>query len=86
MNTAELDSAISNLAKLDGSTVVSGDPRTLDKLQADVIEGFKQFEFSLFKQLGIGSSKQPATGMRADIPPEYRALVEEYYKAISKKQ
>jgi hypothetical protein len=85
LSTAELDKAIEQLAKLQESGV-SGDPASLDRLQADVIEGLKQFEFSLFKQLGIASAKQPATGTRADMPPEYKSLIEEYYRAISKKQ
>jgi len=85
VNTSELDNAIDELKKLETANV-SGDPRALDALQGQVIQGLKQFEFSLFKQFGIASAKQPATGTRADVPPEYRALVEEYYKAISKKQ
>jgi hypothetical protein len=85
INTEELDRAITQLQRLEG-TGMSGDPKGLDQLQADVIAGLKQFEFSLFKQLGIGTAKQPATGMRADTPPEFKAWVDEYFKAIWKKQ
>lgn len=83
VNTQELDNAIANMRKLEEGGV-KDDPKTRDALQAAVIEGLKQFEFSLFRQFGVGSAKQPATGMQADVPAEYRALVAEYYRQISK--
>jgi hypothetical protein len=81
VNTEGLDKTIERMAKLEGA--MSGDPQGIAQLQADVIEGLKQFEFSLFKQLGVGSAKQPATGMRAQVSPEYSKAVDEYFKAIA---
>jgi hypothetical protein len=81
IKTDELDRAIDRMAKLEGA--MSGNPLGLAQLQSDVIEGLKQFEFSLFKQLGVGSAKQPATGMRAQVSPEYSKAVDEYFKSIA---
>jgi hypothetical protein len=81
VQTGELDKAIEQMKRLEGA--VTGDPKGLDQLQSEVIEGLKQFEFSLFKQVGASSAKQPATGMRAQTPAEYNALVDEYFKSIS---
>jgi len=38
----------------------------------------------LFRQLGAANSKQPATGLRPDAPPEFRAAVAEYYEALAR--
>jgi hypothetical protein len=61
-----------------------GDPKGLAELQASVIDGLKTFEFALFRTFGLaGGGQRPALGARASVPPEYRALVEEYYRAIA---
>jgi hypothetical protein len=82
VNTAELDRLIERLRDLEQNRL-GGDPMGLDRLQAEVIEGFKQFEFSLFRQLGVGLAKQPATGMRPDAPAEFKKAVDEYYKSLA---
>jgi hypothetical protein len=81
VNTQELDKALDQMEKMEGA--MNGSPQNLAQLQSDVIEGLKQFEFSLFKQLGVGSAKQPATGMRAQVSPEYSKAVDEYFKSIA---
>jgi hypothetical protein len=48
-----------------------------------VIEGLKTFEFSLYRKLGLGDEKSPALGARAQVPAEYRAAVEEYYRSLA---
>ena len=83
VNTQDLDNAIANMKKLEEGGV-KDDPKAREALQAAAIESLKQFEFSLFRQFGVGAAKQPATGMQADVPAEYRALVAEYYRQISK--
>jgi hypothetical protein len=84
VNTDDLDKVLANLRQLQNGP--TDDPRTIGKLQTSVIDGLKQFEFSLFQQFGLGSSKQPAVGSSAEVPPEYRALVEEYWRQIAKQQ
>ena len=84
LSTADLDKVLQQLKDIEAGTG-KVQPALLDKMQADAIDNLKRFEYSLFRQFGIGGSKQPAMGSHADVPPEYRALVEEYYRQISKK-
>jgi hypothetical protein len=83
VDVRDLDRAIRDLRELESGRLM-GDPRGLAELQSAVIEGLKTFEFALFRQFGLGGDGQrPALGARAGVPPEYRALVEEYYRALA---
>ena len=55
----------------------------MERLQGDVIEGLKSFEFTLYRKLGLGDKKSPTLGTRAAVPAEYRAAVEEYYRSLA---
>ena len=59
------------------------DPATLASLQEAVIAGLKEFEFALRRQLGARESGEGITA-GGDVPPRYRALVEEYYRSLSR--
>ena len=83
LDTSELDDAIGEMRRLEGQGAF-GNPQGLDRLQADVIEGLKGFEFSLFRAFGLGTEKRPALEARTPVPAEYRALVEEYYRALAR--
>ena len=61
-----------------------GDPRGLTELQESIIPGLKEFEFELRKQLQTGDEPVFLTGS-GEVPDQYRQLVEEYYKALSKR-
>ena len=82
VKVADLDRAIDELRRLENSQA-TGDPKGMDELQSAVIEGLKTFEFSLYRQLGLGDSKSPTLGSRALVPAEYRAAVEEYYRSLA---
>jgi hypothetical protein len=83
VDVRDLDRAIRDLRELETGRAM-GDPKGLAQLQDAVIEGLKTFEFSLFRRYGLGGDgRQPALGARAPVPPEYRALVEEYYRALA---
>jgi hypothetical protein len=60
-----------------------GDPRGLAQLQGSVIEGLKEFEFALYRRLGLAGGTGPALGARSPVPEEYRAAVEEYYRSLA---
>ena len=83
LDTSELDDAIGEMRRLEGQGAF-GNPQGLDRLQADVIEGLKGFEFALFRAFGLGTEKRPALEARTPVPAEYRALVEEYYRALAR--
>jgi len=58
----------------------------LDQLGRDIVQGLKDYEFALRRQL-LGDSV-PAAALSAgeDVPAEYRALVEEYYRRLSERR
>ena len=58
----------------------------LQRLQSSVIEGFRQLELDLSKQLQqVISRENLHLAKDEDVPEAYRRQVEEYYKALSKR-
>ena len=84
MDQAELDQIIANLRRLESGRAFS-DPKGLEELQRAVIEGLKTWEFKLWRTLGQNGENRPALGAPSQVPAEYRALVEEYYRSLGKK-
>lgn len=80
--TADLDRTIDALRQLEQGRRF-GDPRGLAQLQNSLVEGLKEFEFSLYRRLGLAAGSGPASGTRAQVPEEYRAAVEEYYRSLA---
>jgi len=80
---AELDRIISDLRRLESGRPFS-DPKALEDLQRAVIEGLKTWEFKLWRSLGQNGDNRPALGAPSQVPSEYRALVEEYYRSLGK--
>ena len=81
VDLAELDRVIDDLRRLESGRAF-GDPKGLERLQADAIERLKTFEFGLYRRLGLDGEHRPTAGTPAQVPPEYRALVEEYYRSL----
>jgi hypothetical protein len=84
IDVRDLDRIIGELRRLESGRPL-GDPKGLEQLQADVIEGLKTFEFLLYRRLGLGEGNRPVLGAPAQVPPEYRALVEEYYRSLARR-
>jgi hypothetical protein len=80
--TTELDRAIDNLRQLTNPRALE-DTGVAKELRARTIEGFKDFEFGLRRSLG-GDSTRVLLERSGDVPPAYKANVEEYYRAIAK--
>ena len=79
----ELDRAIAELRSLE-EQIARERPQGVAELQASIIEGLKTFEFTLWRQLNGGEGR-PALGARGQVPAEYRAMVEEYYRALARR-
>jgi hypothetical protein len=77
-----LDDVLRNLRALDDDRVYQ-DVATLERLQSAVAEGMKRFEFNLRRQAEVKGSEVFLSGAD-DVPEEYRKLVEQYYKSLSK--
>jgi hypothetical protein len=62
-----------------------GDPRGLAKLTAEVVEDLKMLEFALRRETEGEPPKLYLSGSE-ELPPGYKALVEEYYRSLARKQ
>jgi hypothetical protein len=79
----DLEGLIARLREMERGDAFD-DPEELRRLQAAVVEGFKAFEFALRRSLE-GDAREPLLGASDEVPPEYRRLVEEYYKSLSRR-
>jgi hypothetical protein len=65
---------------------INNDPLALEALRAKVIEGLRQFEYRLWRDIeGEGGERLFLAGSD-EVPPGYRELVEEYYKSLASKK
>ncbi|GMV08948.1 MAG: hypothetical protein AMXMBFR55_06820 [Gemmatimonadota bacterium] len=83
-STSDLDRLIARLRRLESGRAFSA-PEEFARLRAAVLEGFKEFEFSLRRQLAERERQGPVLGGGDDVPPGYRDLVSEYFRALSRK-
>jgi len=81
VDVAPLDQAIGQLRKLQEAT----DPGRADRLQEAIVAELKDFEFNVWRKFNGDGGGKPALGSAAQVPPEYRAMVEEYYRALARK-
>jgi hypothetical protein len=84
VDVAQLNRMIEQLRALE-SVRVYNDPEELQRLQAAVVEGFKSFEFALRRAMEGDLRDRPLVGGTSDVPPEFRKMVEEYYKALARR-
>jgi hypothetical protein len=80
----DLDRAIGDLRQLESGRPFA-DPARLAQLQAQALERLKTFEFTLYRRLGLDDAHRPTLGAPAQVPPGYRALVEEYYRSLGRR-
>ncbi len=82
LDTGELDRIVERLRQLERERPY-GDPRGLAALQAEVIQGLKEFEYVLRREIGGGQARDLLLTGSDEVPPGYRELVEEYYKSLA---
>jgi len=80
----ELNDLIQQLRALEGGKAFN-DPEELARLRGAVVQGFKEYEFTLRRQLGAAEVDRPALGGNENVPAGYRDMVNEYFKSLSKK-
>jgi len=78
----EFDEIMKRLKELDSERVYQ-DVEELARLQTSVAEGLKRFEYALRRKVGDDTDRALVNGSE-DVPSEYKALVEEYYRSLSK--
>ena len=84
VDVAQLDRMIAQLRALEAARVYN-DTEELQRLQSAVVEGFKSFEFALRRAMEGDPRDRPLVGGTSDVPPEFRKMVEEYYKALARR-
>ena len=83
-NVEDLTKLIEQLRKLEGSRAFN-DPDELSRLRGAVVQGFKEFEFTLRRQVVGAEADRPALGGNENVPAGYRDMVNEYFKSLSRK-
>ena len=78
----EFDEIMKRLRELDSDRVYQ-DPEELARLQTFVSEGMKRFEYALRRKVGDETDRALVSGSE-EVPAEFKALVEEYYRSLSK--
>jgi hypothetical protein len=82
VDTRELDQIVEGLRQLERERPY-GDPRGLAELQDQIIKGLKEFEYVLRREIGQGEARELLLTGSDEVPPGFRELVGEYYKALS---
>jgi hypothetical protein len=82
IDVSQLDRALDAMRQLERSGAID-DPGAAQRLETQVIDGLKDFEFALARKLGGAQANGPALGTRSPVPEEYRAAVEEYYRSLA---
>ncbi len=81
---AGLGSALREMRRFEDPRVY-GEPRGLAELVASVVQGLKAAEFAMRREVeGPDREKLFLSGTQ-DLPPGWQALVEEYYRSLSRK-
>ncbi|MFQ6047301.1 MAG: DUF4175 family protein [Gemmatimonadales bacterium] len=85
IDVTRLDGIIRGLGRLDNRSLI-GDLRGLDQLQSEIIAGLKEFEYSLRREIEGTDAQQLFLSGSEAVPPEYRELVQEYYRALARRR
>jgi hypothetical protein len=82
LDTRQLDEVLKGLRALQDDRVYQ-DAEELLRLQAAVSDSMKRFEFAL-RRRAESAAGQPVLSGSDEVPEQFRKLVEEYYKSLSK--
>ncbi len=78
----DLREIVAELRRLESGELFS-DPSGLERLERDVLDRIKAFEFALRRQIA-GDESRPVIGPSGEVPPKFRELVEEYYRSLAR--
>lgn len=79
----DLTQLIEQLRALEGARAFN-DPEELARLRGAVVQGFREFEFNLRRQVVGVEADRPALGGNESVPAGYRDMVNEYFKSLSR--
>ena len=83
LDQQELGNVVNALRRLDREDVYL-DLAELNRIQSQIVEGLKQLEFSLRRELEGEGQDQVFVSGSDDVPTGFERLVEEYYRALAR--
>ena len=84
VDVRDLDQALRDLRNLQADQAFV-DPANLSALQASALDKLKKFEFNLRKK-AEGADQQLSLSGSDEVPAGFRTAIEEYYRALARKQ
>jgi hypothetical protein len=82
IDAKDLDDILRGLRQLDEAGVYQN-PEALARLESSVTDNIKRFEYTLRRRLDSNANQVFLSGTD-DVPEQYRKLVEQYYRSLSK--
>lgn len=83
-DTDDLESILNRLEQLE-RTPIYDDPEEVARLQSEVLQDMKQFEFGLRRELGADDQDRLFLTGNDEVPAGFRKYVEDYFRALSRK-
>jgi hypothetical protein len=85
VDAGELDALIGRMRAMEAQRVLA-DPDEAVRLQGQLVEGFRRFEFDMRRRLGATVGEQLFLSGSDDAPAGYRKAIEEYYRALARER
>ncbi len=82
IDVSTLSDVLARLRQLDNRAMFD-DPAEIARLQRAAIEGLKEFEYALRRELQGADSDRLLLSGSDEVPEGFKELVEEYYRALS---
>ncbi len=83
VEVADIDEVIQRLRALDSQRVYD-DPLEFERLQRLALDGLKQFEYALRREIDGADRERLFLSGSDEVPAGYREMVEEYYRSLSR--
>jgi hypothetical protein len=84
-DVTQLDGVIRDLEALQRDRTYAN-PQEVARLLTNVVDGAKQFEYSLRRELQGEDAEQLFLSGSDEVPEGFRKMVEEYYKSLSRRR
>ncbi len=82
MDTSDLDQVLRQMGDLN-LLGLNRDPLALESLRRDIVEGLRQFEYRLWRDLRGADTERVYQGNSDQVPAGYRELVDEYFRKLA---
>ncbi|MEE8477722.1 MAG: hypothetical protein V3S19_05095, partial [Gemmatimonadales bacterium] len=82
IDATDLDRIIDRLRGLGSGSGLAG-PESIAVLERDVVQGLKEFEYSLRRSLTPSDDRRVLQVGDEEVPDGYEEMVEEYYRALA---